>query len=66
MRDTRCITCGTTTTSGAPVMLVAMPGGQPVYACPQHAAEREAPAGDFLVALAQLQDVWLRFHDWQR
>ena len=58
MRDTRCKTCGRTTSpDGAPTMVVAVVDGENVYACSEHAEEHAAPPGDLAVALAQLLDI---------
>jgi hypothetical protein len=46
-------------------MIVALAGGEDVYACTDHAALHSAPPGDLAVALAQLQDIMLRFYDGQ-
>ncbi|WP_282697401.1 hypothetical protein [Streptomyces sp. CC208A] len=63
MPDTRCKTCGATTSAdGSPTTLVALADGEPVYACAEHAAELAAPPGDLAVALAQLLDVYRRLY----
>ncbi|MFE6103618.1 hypothetical protein ACFVQ4_27145 [Streptomyces laurentii] len=66
-RDRRCRTCNAlTSANGMPTLVVAVRGGQDVYACAAHQAEHAAPADDLLVALAQYQDMAARRHSRRR
>ncbi|MFI9005115.1 hypothetical protein [Streptomyces sp. NPDC053541] len=58
MRKRACARCGKfVSRAGAPTVIVAVRNGADVFACADHQGELAAPAGDPLVAIAQLQDM---------